>query len=302
MIYLGERVELARLHYSAVESWFLHRNENDQHRLQVAIMQLPGMEQYTNVDGASRYGWLEGFVLADLQTMREWVNHCPEKLRFTDFYELYVNKFAKGSDTFVDPEKRYNATVLQNMLNVGVCPYCDDMRIQVLDNDGKMVRTGEFDHYYPKAKDKFPALAMCFFNLVISCHTCNKIKMESPIGESPYEHDIEFHSRFVHNIDVGMNIACFPRERFSISLQATEGMSVNEKVLALTKRYALYADEAYEMLGKAQKYPIEKLEEVAKILGENDVDSIRRDLFGSPYDEGRLKYPHQKMKKDLIGY
>ncbi len=302
MIYLGERTELARLHYAAVESWFVHRNKNDQQRLRDSIMQLPGIEQYDNAEGTSRYGWLEYFVLADLQTMNEWVDYCPEKLRFTDFYELYSNRFAKDSTTFVDPEKRYNATVLQNMLNVGVCPYCDDMRIQVWDNDGKMVRTGEFDHYYPKAKDKFPALAMCFFNLIISCHTCNKIKRESSIGESPYDRDIESHSRFVHNIDLGMNVESFPKERFAVSLQTTDGMRINDKVLALTKRYSTYADEAYELLGKAQKYPIEKLEEIAKVLGEDDIESIRRDVFGSPYEEGRLKHPHQKMKKDLIGY
>ena len=304
MIYLGEHPDLARLHSVSVKGWFMHIKEDVQRKIQEHVMALPGMKEYA-FDKSSeliRYEWLERFILADLSMMDVWVHECPEKLQFEDFYNLYMNKFANGKDSFVDTGKSYNAFVLQEKLGVDICPYCDDTRIQVLEDGGRKVRTGEFDHFYPKAKDKYPALAMCFYNLVVSCHTCNKIKLESSLGESPYSKEIESHSRFIHNIDVGINIDSFPKDEFHLKLQTTDGMVVNDSVLALNKRYSTYASEALELLSKAQKYPSEKLEEIAKLTVTSDVDGIRRDLFGASYEEGRLKLPRQKMKKDIIGY
>lgn len=61
-------------------------------------------------------------------------------------------------------------------MNLKVCPYCEHEFLDVVEvtQGTQTKRTMEFDHFYPKGSDEYPALAMCFtiwyqvVNLVIS--------------------------------------------------------------------------------------------------------------------------------------
>lgn len=58
-----------------------------------------------------------------------------------------------------------------NLLNIDTCVYCN--RNYTLYFGGNNARA-ELDHWFPKGE--FPILALSFYNLIPSCHSCNHIK------------------------------------------------------------------------------------------------------------------------------
>ncbi len=75
-----------------------------------------------------------------------------------------------------------------------VCPYCNRNFIFNLDNDekgdGVIKVKGQIDHFFPQ--DKYPILALSYYNLIPSCQTCNFVKSNvDPLDidefRSPYE-------------------------------------------------------------------------------------------------------------------
>jgi hypothetical protein len=73
--------------------------------------------------------------------------------------------------TFVKKTTQYCAYDLARNLEIPVCPYCNrDYTITVGDGTTWLTRP-EFDHFL--CKSNHPLLALSFYNLIPSCHTCN---------------------------------------------------------------------------------------------------------------------------------
>ncbi|WP_079240923.1 HNH endonuclease [Chryseobacterium indologenes] len=59
-----------------------------------------------------------------------------------------------------------------NLLEIDTCVYCN--RNYTLDFDKLNNARAELDHWFPK--ENYPILALSFYNLIPSCHSCNHIK------------------------------------------------------------------------------------------------------------------------------
>ncbi|RXM40754.1 hypothetical protein BOQ62_04060 [Chryseobacterium sp. CH21] len=59
-----------------------------------------------------------------------------------------------------------------NLLEIDTCVYCN--RNYTLDFDKLNNARAELDHWFPK--EDYPILALSFYNLIPSCHSCNHIK------------------------------------------------------------------------------------------------------------------------------
>ena len=68
-------------------------------------------------------------------------------------------------------------------LNIRTCSYCNRHYTFTLDDKTAKV-SPEYDHFYDKAS--YPLLAVSFYNLVPSCHTCNHAKRNNPVKVNPY--------------------------------------------------------------------------------------------------------------------
>lgn len=86
-------------------------------------------------------------------------------------------------------------------LNLKTCPYCNRMwTTKVLHNDGcGYTLYFDVDHFWPK--DKFPWLAISFFNLIPSCTICNqRIKRNTELDPEnhihPYRDDLHSYLKF----------------------------------------------------------------------------------------------------------
>ena len=294
--------ELKELHYEAVEDYVKSLSEDVQNQLYANIIQLFGFENFTTNRDSTKYSWLKQFILADLPTLRNWVETQPQKLLFKDFYTLYVTKFSNGAKHFVDSAATYNAYALIKKMNIQVCPYCDDEYIDVVSSNGREKRTSEFDHFFPKGQTNYPALAMCFYNLVLSGGDCNGVKLEQSLGVSPYDEEVEKMTFLYPDLEVGVNMDSIEPEQCKVLLHAKKGMVVNEKVLGLKERYANRYQEAYVLLRRKQHNNDSKIEELVRMGVYLSRQEALDDLFGPSYQKGKFQIIHQKMKKDLVGY
>lgn len=294
--------ELQKLHYEAVLDYVKSLPAETQNKLYRNIIQLSGFEGYMADRDAADYGWLRQFILADLTTLRVWVAGEADKLKFMDFHELYGSKFSNGAANYVDAANTYNAYTLIDEMGIHVCPYCDEEYLDVVDIDGKKKRTSEFDHFFPEGKNKYPALAMCFFNLVLSGQNCNGLKLQSDLGVSPYDEDIEDLTFLSPDLPPGVNMDSVNPDECKVLLHAKRGMVENEKVLGLKDRYANRFREAYELLLKKQHCPEEKMDELVNEGYFASKEQIKEVLYGKPYEETKFQKTLQKLKKDLVGY
>lgn len=240
---------------------------------------------------------IEDFLIADVGMMRKWIQECPDKLKFTQFKEIYNNYFSNGANTFVDGN--YNAyTFLENM-NITVCPYCEDEYLDIVNINDRTRRTCEIDHFFPK--NRYPALAMSFFNLVPSGQKCNGLKMENELGTNPYEDNIENLTFLYPDIPVGISMDQIEPNDCKVLFHSKVGMEQNVNILGLEQRYERYAPEAHQKLKNLQNYNEEKIQELVK-LGIDTRENLLRVLFGPQKPEEKKKCLRQKMLKDLTGY
>ncbi len=242
-------------------------------------------------------GSIEEFLLADIDTMRDWVVDSPELLQFTAFKDMYNKFFSNGADKYVDGN--YNAYCLIENLDVYVCPYCDDEYLDAVVVNGKKRRSSEIDHFFPKSK--YPALAMCFYNLVPCGQTCNGLKMENELGANPHEEDIENLTFLYPDLPIGVMIDSIDPESCVIHFHAKKGMTENVSQLALEQRYEKHAPEAHRLLLNLQLYNPEKIAELVT-MGCGSREHIISTMFAPQNPTEKRKTLHQKMVRDLTGY
>lgn len=87
----------------------------------------------------------------------------------TSLYNNRLNKFGARE-------------VLENALDLHVCPYCNRNLVHQIYKNGEHKTTCEFDHFFSKGGNKgtdldgYSLLAVSFYNLIPSCQYCNRIK------------------------------------------------------------------------------------------------------------------------------
>lgn len=277
---------LKEIHVSSVEECIKSKHFNKKQILEY-IHELPGM------DGAG----MREFLLAGVEQMRQWVKHCPEKLQFVSFREIYTNYFSNGSGTFVSGD--YNAYYYLKEMDIQVCPYCEDEYLSIVSSGSKLYRTSEIDHFFPKSR--YPALAMCFYNLIPCGQNCNGLKKETVLGDNPYEPEIESHTVLYPDLPVGINMSSVSPEDCRIRFHARAGMVDNVRQLALEQRYELHSEEAYRLLKNAQQYCPQKIDEMVR-MGIGTPEELIENFFGPIKPEEKRKTLRQKMLHDLTGY
>lgn len=248
---------------------------------------------------ANDWSWLRDFILATPRLLFQLIQ-SPDKLQFGQFLKLYNSGFCNGSAHYMDDSAKYNAyTFIQNV-GIEVCPYCEEEYLDVLKKpDGATVRTLEIDHFYPKGK--FPALALCFYNLVPSGQNCNGLKKQAMLGMSPYEQDIESHTWLNPDIPVGSNMENVSVDDCTIHFHPRGGMRENVETLLLEQRYEKYKSIAHRYLLLMQQYNDAKVEEMVRSGYFPSADAAYRILYGEPLADDNRQKLLQKLKRDMTG-
>lgn len=284
-------------HYEAVLSYVKSKNRAVVDQLYADIRLLFEELPEARIDGD--FNWLKDFILALPDTLDYWVSNKPAALRFMIFRQLYVNRFANGVNNFVDTEKTYNAYTLLDLIDSNVCPYCDDEHFDTLNINGVRKRTCEFDHFHAKNPELYPALAMCFYNLVPSGPACNGLKNDDAMSANPYDDHIEEYSLFVQDTPPGKILESLQPNEIKVKLMTAGKMTRNEEVLGLEERYNHRTDELLRLFQIRRDVVPLNIEEKTRLgFGRDILDT----MLGKPYPESRGNVIHQKLFHDLTGH
>jgi hypothetical protein len=204
-------------------------------------------------------------------------------------YDNTSNGFVKRSDGAL-------AYAHAKRLDMNTCPYCNVNYTYTM--TGKAKSRPQFDHFLNK--DRYPYMALSFFNLVPSCQLCNSgaLKGEKPFRLSthlhPFVDDIEDHYQFrlgVSAVDFLLN-----GNDFTITLEPKKpgGKPADKKradnsvdVFGIVDRYNYHKDIASDILKKAYTYhplAIEKIFTGFKINGISifhDKDEVKQLILGN---------------------
>ncbi|MBR4140720.1 MAG: hypothetical protein IKR42_02945 [Campylobacter sp.] len=235
----------------------------------------------------------EDLILADCDKLSE-LSKTPQN-NDTNLKKYFKNLYAKFA------ENAFAKKHIQN-LKVKVCPYCNRNYIINFEKNGKLERTAEFDHFYPK--DKYPYFAVSIYNLIPCCHTCNHRKSKSDDKIlNPFKESFNDKAKITFN----PNSHKFYHDEKGIRLEfiSNDDEAKNHiDIFNLKRLYRQHKDLVVELIQKAYIYNDSHLDELlrkykGKKLFKNREDLIRL-IVGVDYmDENINNRPFNKLMKDI---
>lgn len=213
---------------------------------------------------------LRYFVLANNEELltiskfyEKWMAAGSRKLHkcLQDIFEKAYNDFRKTNPKSLVRESEGNkfkeskvAYHFFKRLNVRTCPYCN--RQYTFTISSKTANTSpEYDHFYDKAE--FPILALSFYNLVPSCHTCNHIKGKKRLSVNPYFEEIKGEFVIINskNQEEITDPLLLRENEWKLTWKSdTKYIHDNIQNLGLDLLYAEHTDYIDEIAGKVQAY------------------------------------------------
>lgn len=179
-----------------------------------------------------------------------------------DVADILKNIFEKWYNDFTKKEK-ISYKYLKK-LNIRTCPYCNrNYSFTIQRNEtGKFKTRPEFDHFYNKSE--YPLLALSFFNLVPSCHTCNHSKLTKETGINPYFNGFKSKLHIVKPLDELSNSESFninellkirKKEDFSVAFDCpSPEEKANINAFGLHELYNEHKDIVVDIIDKANAY------------------------------------------------
>ena len=134
-------------------------------------------------------------------------------------------------------------------MGISVCPYCN--RNYIFSNEN--VITCQLDHFF--SKEKYPILAVSFFNLIPCCSTCNRLKGTKYFAFYPYDQknkaiDIMRFSYKPINSDYLRN-----KNSIIVETTPTEDLYSDQlETLKISKIYELHNDIVFDIIRKSEVF------------------------------------------------
>lgn len=199
-------------------------------------------------------------LLAISDFYKKWITGGSKQLHkcmqiiFTKAYEDFRKTDPKSlvkSSNLNEPKVAY---YFFRKLNIKTCPYCNRQYTYTI-YSSKLSTSPEYDHFYDKSE--IPILALSFYNLVPSCHTCNHIKGTAKLSVNPYFEEVK--GRFIivcSQDDAAVTDPLLLKDReWKIKWKSDEYYKHdNIKNLGLDLLYAEHTDYVEEILSKVQDY------------------------------------------------
>lgn len=205
---------------------------------------------------------------------------------------------------------------IQEDLNLTACPYCNRNFIKVIKvtnckGGEESGPKGQLDHFFPRSL--YPYLAICKYNLVPSCPTCNGASGKHNKDTrakgvlSPYELQNADGLKFKMRVTGGniLNLDhCAQGISISVDTSKNPAMANNEEMFHLGQIYQTHADYAAEIyVRKVMKENGKYLQATKGMLKphinltNDDVRRIQNGFYTNPNDFS--KRPLSKFRTDL---
>ncbi|WP_324171419.1 hypothetical protein [Sulfurimonas sp.] len=243
---------------------------------------------------------LKKMILAKPNNLIRMIQFTEKKFKKARYSKEALNNILFS--IFIDyGYKKIDKLEFIDNINLGSCPYCNRNYIFTVNKKGSV--KPEIDHFYPTSK--YPYLAVCFFNLIPSCPTCNGFGAKEakdtfyayPIT-NPYElkeDDFKF-SISPESIEF-FNVKNKKYDFGSFEIEVY-GNNANLEVFKLEELYKQHKDIVLELLIKKAYYPDSYVQELKGF--DFSEDEIYRYLFSNYKEEKDLhKRPLSKLIKDI---
>lgn len=255
----------------------------------------------------------------DYHEIKKFFFSIPNKhFEYSETMEgLQINDDSKKFflDTYENLRKSQIPKII-NVLDIHSCPYCNRNFIDVYYNSTAIEPNkfnGDIDHYFIKSRYEY--LALCLYNLIPSCKTCNQEKGKNEQDRKHFHPYMDSHDgyRFSTNFEINSDTINIDylyglSEKFNIEVfdffDETDNFSIKESVSTFhlkdkynNKNMKLIAQH---IIRKAYIYNSGYLEDFVKqyseILNQKEIIKIIFD-----YDEESfLNRPLSKFKYDLM--
>jgi hypothetical protein len=172
---------------------------------------------------------------------------------------LYKNVYHAFVTIEYNNNSNFSKENFLNIIGIKCCPYCNRVYIHTVKGKNKTVKA-EIDHFY--IKEKYPYLALSFYNLIPSCSFCNgasgKHDKDCMIEKIINPYDIKDDEiKFTFDIKNIENYYSNNPNAIRVKLNTSKRLSVNNETFHLADLYATHDDHAMELIFKSQiKYPI----------------------------------------------
>lgn len=132
------------------------------------------------------FGNLRKHLSADGDMLKMLYEECKEKVHREKLYAFVYIALKEPMEELYGLMRDLKQDDVFEKLNIRTCPYCNRQYTFTLrpTKKGDPNTSPEFDHFYPKSE--YPTLAICFYNLVPSCHCCNHGKRTKQLNINPY--------------------------------------------------------------------------------------------------------------------
>ena len=224
-----------------------------------------------------------------------------------------VNSFESDKKIMIGMYEKFRSSVSSKnfieKVNLKVCPYCNRNYIFNFRKNNKQESTAQLDHFIDKGT--YPYFALCLYNLIPSCSTCNQRKsakdvLDEPIY-NPYSDNIHNHIKFsATEILASDTLDFFDEKRINISIEPkTSDAKIDEHIetFNIEGLYNNHKDIVAELYQKRIIYSDEYIDELLESFGEGVFES-RNDLLrlitcGYIDDDSLNIRPMSKLIKDI---
>lgn len=191
-------------------------------------------------------------------------------------------------------------------LNVRTCPYCNRQYTFTLTPQkiGDPFTSPEFDHFFPKSL--YPTLAVCFYNLVPSCHCCNHGKGQKLLHINPYVDAFDGYffvcDKDKHVLDKN-HLRNVRSDDIHICYRGTNDEEEDVATLGLNQLYTMHGDYVEEMINKANAYNLAVNQDLVDCFQGiyHTAGEIYDFVWGRYLDDAELeKRPLSKLTKDIL--
>ncbi|MFP5438962.1 MAG: hypothetical protein ACLGH8_14350 [Bacteroidia bacterium] len=195
---------------------------------------------------------------------------------------------------------------LLKLINKNTCLYCNrNYSRTIQDLNGKKVISAEIDHWF--VKEKFPILAVSFYNLIPSCHSCNSsikgnpnIKWDRALRNyvHPYQEEKkqDFKFSYIHKSKKEYNV--------KIEVVSNSKIANTLKLFKIEEIYDSHSDlELRDLLDLRHKYSENYIDMLVNktFKGIMDPEDIYRYIFGIESTKADYhKRSLSKFKYDII--
>ena len=240
---------------------------------------------------------LKKLILADLSYLESLVDFLEKNKTVTKLTTL-------EKDYFLTLYSRLKKANFIKKIGVSSCLYCNRNYIFNFSKNNKQNATAQLDHFFDKST--YPYLAVCLYNLIPSCATCNQRKSSKRVDILHPYYD-SFDKKATFKLDIKSSTFYHSLNGFDVNLEANnEDDLKTEKsieVFNLQQLYNNHKDIILELIQKQaiynESYLDELLTQYEGTLFKNREDLQRLISGGYVSDEEIGKRPLSKLIKDI---